>query len=72
MPSMTGSVFVRKPTRRYPLPQNLKELDNPWAGANENRYARVDRFQEGYTIDSGDNPMITPPSGSKSNILSKL
>ena len=41
----------RKPVRRYPLPTNIRELDEPHAECVRLRYARVDRFKDGHDPD---------------------
>lgn len=64
--------IIRKPIRSYPLPKNLKELDEPWSEVEKLRHARVNVFQEGYSEEDGDNPLIVKPPRSKSRLLSKL
>jgi hypothetical protein len=49
------SVIIRKPTRLYPLPKKLRDLDEPNRGENLSRYVRVDRFQDGYN--TSKNPL---------------
>lgn len=67
-------LFVRKPVRRYPLPEIISELDYPWRGVDEKRHARADQFQEGYDKDTdrGLNPNVVKPAISKSDLLSKM
>ncbi len=63
--------IIRKPTRFYPLPQNIRDLDKPYAAAATARHIRIDSiFKEGFT--PGDNPFINRAGSSPSDILSKL
>jgi hypothetical protein len=64
--------IIRKPIRLYPLPDDLKELDEPYPEIIRARHTRVETFKEGYDVSSGDSPIIVPPPRSPSNILSKL
>lgn len=64
--------IIRKPQRLYPIPTNVKELDNPHPEVVRARHSRVPVFKEGYTPDSGDNPIVVPPPRSPSTILSDL
>jgi len=64
--------IIRKPTKLYPLPEDLKELDTPHPEIVDARYSRVVLFKEGYVVGSGDNPTVDTPAKSPSNILSKL
>ena len=61
---------VKEPVRRYPLPQNLNDLDEPWYEEEHNRHARVDLFRKGH--EPTDDPLKKKPNISPSNILSKL
>lgn len=61
---------IRKPTRFYPLPQNIRDLDKPWSAAATARHTRVDIFKEGFT--PGDNPFVNRAGRSPSDILTKL
>ncbi len=63
---------IRKPLRRYPLPDNVRELDNPYPENTESRHTRVPFFKEGYDKDSGDSPIVVRPPSSPSTILSDL
>jgi hypothetical protein len=65
-------IIIRKPLRRYPLPIVITDLNEPRPEITRNRYARVDRFTEGYEVGSGDNPTIVRPGISKSDLLSKM
>ena len=64
--------IIRKPQRSYPLPSNIRDLDNPWSPGTEGRHTRVDIFQSGYDISAGDDPTKKSPAVSPSRILSKL
>jgi hypothetical protein len=65
-------VIVRKPLRRYPLPDTLNELDTPHSEIIASRYARVNPFAEGYDKTADEDPLIVKPPVSPSNILSLL
>jgi hypothetical protein len=67
-------LFVRKPLRKYPVPDVITDLDSPNRGPDEKRYERVNPFQEGYDkeTDRGLNPNIVKPAVSKSDLLSKM
>ena len=60
----------KSPTRRYPLPDDIKELDKPWADVDMRRNARVDLFRKGHT--AKDDPTRRKQNISPSKILSKL
>jgi len=64
--------IIRKPLSRYPLPDNLNELDTPHPQVSEKRYARINPFQEGYLVSSGEDPTRISPPVSPSDILNKL
>lgn len=66
----TDYPVIRAPKRLYPLPVNIRDLDDPWPKENRRRYVRVDVFREGFT--PGDDPTRVNPNVSPSNILSKL
>ena len=68
------TLIIRKPLRNYPLPKNIRELDDPWPSVIEARHHRVDYKREGYdkNKEGCNNPMIIPPSGYDSDLLSKL
>ncbi|MCK5020530.1 MAG: hypothetical protein KAS32_26160 [Candidatus Peribacteraceae bacterium] len=64
--------IIRKPTRLYPLPTNVRELDNPYPEIIRARHTRIPVFKDGYDRESGDNPTIVKPPSSPSTILSDL
>ena len=64
--------IIRKPTRLYPLPTNIRELDTPYPEIIRGRHTRVETFKEGYDVASGDDPRVESPAVSPSTILSKL
>jgi len=67
---MSDYPVIRKPPRLYPLPPNIRDLDEPRPQVIKARYARVNRFKKGHT--TSDNPTVDKPSKSPSIILSKL
>lgn len=63
---------IRKPRRVYPLPEDLKELDEPHCECNRRRYSRCVLFKEGYDVSKGRDPALDTIPRSPSNILSEL
>lgn len=66
------SYAVKKARRLWPLPADLKELNEPHCSCNRKRYSRCVLFKEGYVVGSGKNPTIDIKSSSPSNILNDL
>lgn len=62
--------IIRRPTRPYPLPKRLKELDEPHSEADKRRYARVDRFKDGY--DPTEDPTRKDTRNRIKTIISKM
>jgi hypothetical protein len=62
--------IIRKPKRRYPLPDNLRELDYPHAECVRRRHARVDRFNDGY--DSDEDPLRRRNRVSYDTVLNRM
>ncbi len=71
---MSEDIIIRKPRRLYPLPSDIRSLNEPWPVDARSRHSRVpiegDTYAEGYN--TGENPMIAPPGGFKSDLLTKL
>ena len=64
--------IIRKPISFYPLPRNLRDLDNPYPEIISGRHTRVPIFKEGYDVSTGDSPIVVRTPQSPSSILSKL
>ena len=62
--------IIRKPIRVYPLPKRLRTLDEPHSKADKQRYARVDRFKDGY--DSTEDPTRKDTRNRIKTIISKM
>lgn len=62
--------IVKRPDRRYPLPDDTRTLDRPWSDVEHNRNARVDLFRRGHR--PTDDPTRKNPNISPSNLPSKL
>ncbi len=70
MPSGNPPV-IRKPKRRFPLPENIRDLDRPWSDVESARHIRIDHiFKHGFR--TGDDPRIIRAPRSPSKILPKL
>jgi hypothetical protein len=66
--------IIRKPRRLYPIPDNIRELDKPWADVIAKRHHRVAIDREGYDKNDpeNNNPLVVPPGGIDSEILEKM
>ena len=64
--------IIRKPKRLYPLPDDIRELDEPYPENIRSRHTRVPTFKEGYDTESDDSPLVVRAPRSPSNILSEL